>query len=243
MDAPGIEARGLWLRRGGREVLRGVSLAIPSGLVTVVSAPSGAGKSTLLRCLNRLLEPDAGEVLLNGRDVRELEPRVLRRRVGLVAQAPVMLPGSVRDNVLYSLPGGPPPAAITASGSRRWPRRRRQPDAIEDDASEDRLVRALDAAGLDAGFADRVARELSGGERARVALARAVARDPEVLLLDEPTAALDHETAERVAATLRDLASAAIAVCLATHDLALAEAIADRIVRPFAAQPGAAQPG
>jgi ABC-type dipeptide/oligopeptide/nickel transport system ATPase subunit len=114
----------------------------------------------------------------------------------------------VRDNVLYGLPGGPPPAAITASGSRRWPRRRRHPNAIEDDASEDRLVRALDAAGLDAGFADREARELSGGERARVALARAVAREPEVLLLDEPTAALDHETAERVAATLRDLASA-----------------------------------
>jgi ABC-type multidrug transport system fused ATPase/permease subunit len=175
--------------------------------VTALLAPSGAGKSTLLRCLNRLIAPDRGEVQLDGVDITAIDPRELRRRVGLVAQLPVMLPGTVRENVLY---------------------------AIEHPAP-DRAVTALHAAGLDEGFADRVARELSGGERARVALARALARDPEVLLLDEPTAALDHDTAARVGATLRALADDGLAVLLATHDLELAGAVADRRVEPLVA--------
>jgi ABC-type multidrug transport system fused ATPase/permease subunit len=205
MDGPGIEARSLHLARGGREVLRGVSLEVPAGLVTALIAPSGAGKSTLLRCMNRLVAPDSGEVLLDGQDIRDLEPRALRRRVGLVAQAPVMLPGTVRENVLYAI----------------------------EEPTEDRAVAALRAAGLAAGFADRPARELSGGEAARVALARALARDPEVLLLDEPTAALDHDTAAHVGATLRELAAGGLAVCLATHDLELAGAVADRRAEPL----------
>jgi ABC-type cobalamin/Fe3+-siderophores transport system ATPase subunit len=206
MDGGGLEARSLYLARGGREVLRDVSLLVPAGLVTALLAPSGAGKSTLLRCLNLLLAPDRGRVLLDGRDVCELEPRTLRRRVGLVAQTPVMLPGTVRDNVLYAV----------------------------EDPTEARATAALQAAGLAPAFAERAARELSGGERARVALARALARDPEVLLLDEPTAALDHDTAAHVGATLRDLAAAGLAVCLATHDLELAAAVADRRAEPLA---------
>jgi ABC-type multidrug transport system ATPase subunit len=203
----GIEARSLELRRGGRQVLDGVSLTVPRGAVTALLGPSGAGKSTLLRCLNGLLVADAGEVLLQGCDVGALEPRVLRRRVGLVAQVPVMLPGTVRENVLYAVEAPP----------------------------DGRAERALVAAGLDASFAGRTAAALSGGERARVALARALSRDPEVLLLDEPTAALDRDAAVRVGATLRDLAAQGLAVCLATHDLQLAAEVADRSERPFAA--------
>jgi ABC-type multidrug transport system ATPase subunit len=202
----GLEARGLWLARGDRQVLRDVSLLVPGGVVTALLGPSGAGKSTLLRCLNRLVAADRGDVLLNGQDITELEPRELRRRVGLVAQLPVMLPGTVRENVLYAI----------------------------DDPGAGREIDALRSAGLDEGFADRAARELSGGERARVALARALARDPEVLLLDEPTAALDRETAARVGATLRELAAGGLAVCVATHDLELAGAVADRRVEPLA---------
>ncbi len=203
--AAGIEARHLCLARGGRQVLHDVSLVVPAGLVTALLAPSGAGKSTLLRCLNRLVAPDSGQVLLQGRDILELEPRVLRRRVGLVAQVPVMLPGTVRDNVLYAI----------------------------DEPRAGQAEQALRAADLDPAFAGRTARELSGGERARVALARALAREPEVLLLDEPTAALDRDAATRIGATLRELAAGGLAVCLATHDLELAAAVADRRAEPL----------
>jgi ABC-type multidrug transport system fused ATPase/permease subunit len=199
-QATGVEARDIWLRRAGRQVLAGASLAVPRGQVTALLAPSGSGKSTLLRCMNRLLEPDAGVVVLDGVDVRTIEPRALRRRVGLVPQAPVMLPGDVAANIAYALDGLP----------------------------HERMVAALEQAGLDENFLHRLADELSGGERARVALARAIARDPEVLLLDEPTAALDPETADRVGETLRALARDGLGICLSTHDLRLAEAVADR---------------
>jgi ABC-type multidrug transport system fused ATPase/permease subunit len=201
-EHPGVEARDVWLRRGGRVVLAGASLDVPRGCVTALLAPSGSGKSTLLRCLNRLLEPDRGTITLDGADVRALEPRALRRRVGLVAQTPVMLPGDVAANVGYGL----------------------------DEPAPERLVAALVDAGLDASFLARPATALSGGERARVAVARALARTPEVLLLDEPTASLDATTADRVGATLRRLAGDGIGVCLATHDLRLAGSVADRRV-------------
>jgi len=200
--AAGLVARDVRLARGGRPLLHGAHLTVPRGTVTALVAPSGAGKSTLLRCLNRLAEPDGGTIELDGRDVRELDPRELRRRVGLVAQTPVMLPGTVRDNVAYGLP----------------------------DATDRDVAVALEAAGLDDGFAGRDAHELSGGERARVALARAFSRRPEVLLLDEPTAALDADVAELIGATLRERAAAGLGVCLAVHDVPFARAIADRVV-------------
>src|SRR3954468_22654391 len=196
----GIGARGLTVTRAGRQVLRDLSFDAPAGTVTVIGAPSSTGKSTLLRCLNRLIEPDAGSVLLDGQDVREIEPRALRRRVALLGQLPVMLPGSVRDNVAYALTALPESAARSA----------------------------LAAAGLDAGFLERPASELSGGERARVALARALVRAPQALVLDEPTAALDLAMAATIGRTLRRLADDGLAVVLATHDLGFAEQVADR---------------
>jgi ABC-type multidrug transport system fused ATPase/permease subunit len=176
---------------------------VPPGEVTALIAPSGAGKSSLLRCLVRLLEPDAGAITLDGVPVGDLDPRALRRRVGLVAQTPVMLPGTVRDNLAYGLGG-----------------------ALGDPAARD----ALAPAGLGEAFLDRDAHALSGGERARVAIARAVVRRPEALLLDEPTAALDHDVAVAVVDALRALADGGLAVCLATHDLPLARRVADRCV-------------
>src|SRR3954452_12001730 len=196
----GIGARGLTVTRAGRQVLRDLSFDAPAGTVTVISAPSGTGKSTLLRCLNRLIEPDAGSVLLDGQDVRGIEPRALRRRVALLGQLPVMLPGSVSDNLAYALTALPEPVARSA----------------------------LEAAGLDASFLERPASELSGGERARVALARALVRAPQALVLDEPTAALDRAAATTIGRTLRRLAGDGLAVVLATHDLGFAEQVADR---------------
>jgi ABC-type multidrug transport system fused ATPase/permease subunit len=156
----------------------------------------------VLRCLVRLEEPDAGRVLLDGRDVRELDPCGQRRRVGLVAQAPAMLPGAVRENLTYAANG----------------------------VGEAELTAALAHAGLAADFLDRAAGELSGGERARVAIARALVRQPEALLFDEPTAALDPARAAGIEELIGHLARDGLAVVLTTHDVALVRRVADRAV-------------
>jgi ABC-type sugar transport system ATPase subunit len=162
---PRIQAEGVAVVRGGREVVRGIDLRVEAARVVAVVGPSGAGKSSLLRCLVRLDEPAAGRVLVDGLDAAELDPCALRRRVGLVAQSPAMLPGDVRTNLAYGLQA----------------------------PEEHDLREALAATGLPAQLLDRDARELSGGEAARVAVARALTRDPGALLLDEPTASLDRD--------------------------------------------------
>jgi ABC-type multidrug transport system fused ATPase/permease subunit len=198
----GIDARDIEVTLGGRKVLRGFDLQVPPGQVTGLLGPSGTGKSTLLRALVRLVDIDAGTITLDGTDIDELDARKLRCRVGLVAQTPVMLPGTVADNLRYGVA----------------------------ELADDDLAAALADADLDPSFADRVADDLSGGERARVALARALTRGPQLLLLDEPTAALDRDTAERIGATLRRLRDGGLGVCVTTHDLAFADAWVDRRV-------------
>ncbi len=203
MTANGLDVRGVVVSLGGRAVLDGVDVRVEPGFVTGLLGPSGSGKSTLLRACVRLVEIEEGTITLDGEDVRALDARVLRRRAGLVAQTPVMLPGSVADNLRYGV----------------------------EDLTEDGLFAALDDAGLAPSFAGRVAGELSGGERARVALARALTREPRLLLLDEPTSALDHDVAEHVGATLRRLADRGLGICLATHDRAFADRWLDRRVQ------------
>jgi putative ABC transport system ATP-binding protein len=198
-----IETQRLAIARGGRVVADGIDLRVPAGEVTALVGPSGAGKSSLLRCLVRLDEPAGGRVLVDGRDASELEPCALRRRVGLVAQAPVMLPGDVRANLAYGL-REPAPAA---------------------------LAEALAATGLEGSFMDRQARELSGGEAARVAVARALTRDPGALLLDEPTAALDRAAAASVEELVRSLAQRGLAILIVTHDEAQAARVGTRTAR------------
>lgn len=202
MDAR-AQLEAVTVARGGRDVLNDVSLTVPAAGITALVGASGAGKSSLLRCLVRLDEPRAGRVLVDGRDVREHEPCRLRRRLGLVAQAPVMLAGSVRGNLAYGL----------------------------DDVSEDELATAMERAGLPAAFLDRDAGGVSGGEAMRVAIARALTRDPEALLLDEPTAALDAGTAAGVAAQLERLAREGVTVLVVTHDEALARRLATHAAR------------
>jgi putative ABC transport system ATP-binding protein len=166
-----------------------------------VLGPSGCGKSTLLRLLNRLADPDAGTVRFHGEDVRSLDPLELRRRAVLVPQLPAPVPGTVADNISY----GP----------------RLQQREID-------VARPLALAGLDAGYAEREAERLSVGEQQRVMLARALALEPEVLLLDEPTAALDDaakEAVERALAGLRD-----VSMVLVTHERGQADRLASRVV-------------
>ena len=182
-------------------MLRDVSLAIPSGATAVVG-PSGCGKSTLLRLLNRLADPDEGTVRYRGDDVRSLDPLELRRRVGMVPQLPAPVPGTVADNVCL--------------GPRLHGR----------EADPEPPVRL---AGLDPSFLDRDAGRLSVGEQQRVMLARALALEPEVLLLDEPTASLDADATAAVENALRELRG--VSLVLVTHDPAQAERLAERTIR------------
>jgi ABC-type sulfate/molybdate transport systems ATPase subunit len=187
------------LARAGRPVLRGLSLTIGDG-ATVVLGPSGSGKSTLLRLLNRLADPDEGTVRFEGEDVRTLDPLALRRRAVLMPQLPAPVPGSVAKNVAY----GP---------------------ALQ--GAEIDVRRPLELAGLDGAFAEREAARLSVGEQQRVMLARALALEPDVLLLDEPTAALDDQAKEGVERTLAELPCSMVVV---THDRAQADRLAGRVI-------------
>jgi putative ABC transport system ATP-binding protein len=189
--------------RDGRPVLRELGLEIGEGS-TAVLGPSGVGKSTLLRLLNRLADPDQGRVLFRGEDVRELDVLELRRRAVLVPQVPAPLPGTVADNVRF----GPRLAGREAD-----------------------VERALSLAELAPDYAERDAARLSVGERQRVMLARAVALEPDVLLLDEPTSALDPDARAGVERALVDLRERVrISTVLVTHDRAQAERLATAIV-------------
>jgi len=189
--------------RGGRPVLRGLDLSIGNGS-TALLGPSGSGKSTLLRLLNRLADPDEGSVRFRGDDVRLLDPLELRRRVRLVPQLPAPLPGSVEENVRY----GPELCGRSAD-----------------------VAESLRLAGLDDSYAEREAGRLSVGEQQRVMLARALALEPEVLLLDEPTSALDEDARGAVEGALLGLRERlGTSMVFVTHDRAQAERLAERII-------------
>lgn len=199
-----FELDGVSLSRAGNDVLRDLTARIPSG-ATCVAGPSGSGKSTLLRLLNRLSDTESGVVRYRGRDVRDLDPLSLRREVVLVPQLPAPLEGTVEDNIQF---------AAGLAG--------KEPD----------VDRRLELAGLSADFAGRDASKLSVGEQQRVMLARALALEPEVLLLDEPTSALDPDTTSSIEATMADLRERLdLDLVWVTHDLAQAERVSQWLIR------------
>jgi putative ABC transport system ATP-binding protein len=198
-----FELEGVTATRAGRVVFEGLRADLAEGATGIVG-PSGVGKSTLLRLLNRLADPSAGAIRYRGRDLREHDVLKLRREVGLVPQLPAPLEGTVADNVLYG------------------------PRLAKQDAD---VARSLRLAGLDPAFGPRRADALSVGEQQRVMLARTLALQPSVLLLDEPTAALDDTTKAAIEGTLRDLRERlGLSFVLVTHDLDQAARLADRVL-------------
>ncbi|MFF0122085.1 amino acid ABC transporter ATP-binding protein [Micromonospora arida] len=203
-----LDVRDVHLAFGPNRVLRGVDLSVPRGATACVIGPSGSGKSTLLRTINRLIEPDRGDVLLDGRSVLGDDPDALRQRVGMVFQQFNLFPHmSVLRNVTLAL------------------RRLRKLDADEAET----VARAqLELVGL-AGKANSRPAQLSGGQQQRVAIARALALRPEVMLFDEATSALDPELVKGVLGVMADLSAAGMTMVVVTHEMGFARQVADTV--------------
>lgn len=194
MNAPVLRAHGLSLVRDQRPVLNGVDLVVHAFEIVTISGPSGSGKSTLLRALARLVPEVRGDVSLDGNPRAERHfMSEYRRRVAYVPQSPKMFAGSVADNV------------------------RTGPSYFGIHLSDVTLAQLLETVALHTDLQTRAASTLSGGERLRVALARALANEPRVLLLDEPTASLDPTTAHTVIDSIVALAATGMAVVVVTH--------------------------
>jgi len=204
---PSLDVRGLSRRLADRLLFEGVSLELHPGEITCLQGRSGCGKSSLLRCLSRLDAFSAGEMALAGRASREVPVLEWRRQVGYLFQAPVPLPGSLSDNLGYA-------PSLKGEGLQEG----------------DALV-LLAAVGLEA-KASQDASTLSGGELQRLALARLLANRPSVLLLDEPTAALDEASREAVEACVTgSVKSSGIACLWVTHDPEQARRVSSRNLR------------
>jgi phosphate transport system ATP-binding protein len=212
-----IRVNGLHAWFGNNEVLKGIDLAIPAREVTAIIGPSGCGKSTFIRCLNRMHElvtgaRTKGNVLLDETDVygADVDPVLLRRRVGMVFQKPNPFPSmSIRDNVLAGLKltkrmGGRKPADVTEHALRQ---------AALWDEVKDKL--------------DKPGTSLSGGQQQRLCIARTLAVDPEVVLMDEPCSALDPIATARIEDLLHDLRRD-YTIIIVTHNLQQATRVSDR---------------
>jgi osmoprotectant transport system ATP-binding protein len=186
------------------------SLAVSAGELVVVLGPSGSGKTTLLKLINRLYEPDSGRILLDGLDVRSMRAFELRRRIGYVIQQIGLFPHlRVEQNI------------ATVPDLLGWPR----------DRTRVRVEELLDLVGLPRAYGRRYPRQLSGGEQQRVGLARALAGDPAIMLLDEPFGALDAITRARLQDEFRAIQQKVHkTVLFVTHDVDEALRLADRIV-------------
>ena len=208
-DGQALRLRDVRVQRGGTEILHGINLDFEPDHRYVILGASGSGKSTLIRLLNRLDDPDSGTITLGAVPLARWPVLEVRQGIGLVLQSPRPLPGTVEDNLQY------------AGQLRNRP-------ALD----RDRHEHALTEVGLDPTWLDRVAAQLSGGERGRLAIAMALGMSPEILILDEPTAALDPASARQISDLLaRKHQTERLRTIVVTHDRILAPLMGDRGVR------------
>jgi phosphonate transport system ATP-binding protein len=206
--------------RTGDRALASIDLEVPDGQVMALIGPSGAGKSTLIRCVNRLVEPTAGSISLNGEELTTLGSRGLRRarrKMGMIFQEYALVERlTVMENVLSGRLGY---VGFWRSFARRFPQ-----------ADVDEAFRLLERVGLDH-MVDKRADELSGGQRQRVGIARALVQDPELLLVDEPTASLDPKTSRQIMRLITELCDErGLAAIINIHDVMLAQMFSRRVV-------------
>lgn len=216
-----LRLKGLKKRyKTGDYALKGVDLEIPKGQVIALIGPSGAGKSTLIRCVNRLVKPTEGTVHLGDQDITSLSSgqlRKARRRMGMIFQEYALVERlTVMENVLSGRLGY---VGFWASCFRKFPKK---------DVQE--AYRLLDRVGL-MHMADKRADELSGGQRQRVGICRALIQDPDLLLVDEPTASLDPKTSRQIMRLINELcAERGLAAIINIHDVLLAQMYSQRVV-------------
>lgn len=204
-----LTAKDIHQTLGGNKVLRGVDFEAPAGTTTAIIGPSGSGKSTLLRTLNRLHEPDSGDILLDGRSVLQDDPNKLRQRIGMVFQHFNLFPHlSVLKNV-----------AMAPRKLRRLPA----------DEARDLALAQLDRVGL-RHKADARPGMLSGGQQQRVAIARALAMAPQVMFFDEATSALDPEMVKGILQLIADLGADGMTMIVVTHEMGFARSASDTVV-------------
>lgn len=211
MNPTVVETRGLRKVFGEHEVLRGVDFAAAESEVVCILGPSGSGKSTLLRCINRLEEPTAGSVLINGVDItgERIDINKVRQVVGMVFQSFNLFPHKTAlGNVSLAL---------------------RKVAHLDEEAARTRAMQELEHVGL-AGKEGAYPSQLSGGQQQRVAIARALAMRPKVMMFDEATSALDPELVGEVLDVMRRLAGEGMTMLVVTHEIGFAREVADRIV-------------
>jgi polar amino acid transport system ATP-binding protein len=209
---PLVSLRDVQLTLGGNAILRGIDLEVQRGQAVSIIGPSGSGKSTILRCVTGLLRPQAGQIILDGVDIRALKSEAqlaqLRQRVGFVFQQYNLFPHlTVLENLVM--------APIRILGLDRASARSRALGLLE-------RVRL-------AGKADAYPGELSGGQQQRVAIARALAMQPELILFDEVTSALDPEMVGEVLTVIRELVQDGMTCVLVTHEMRFAEEVSDQV--------------
>jgi phospholipid/cholesterol/gamma-HCH transport system ATP-binding protein len=213
-SAPVIEMVDVRKSFDGREVLRGLSCAVPKGVRLVIMGGSGAGKTVCLRLIAGLIRPDAGEIRVFGRNIERLSEEALlpvRRRMGYVFQGAALFDSlTVYDNVAYAL---------------------HEHTSLAESVVAGRVHHLLSLVGLEADVLDKLPGELSGGMRKRVGIARALAIEPEVMLFDEPTAGLDPTNSKLVAELIAEIGGTGVCdtAVILTHDVELANTAADRM--------------
>ena len=211
LPAPILDIVGLRKAYKDNLVLRGIDLQVRPGQLVCVIGPSGSGKSTMLRCCNRLEEPSAGRIVVDGIDIMQPGTNLnqVRQRIGMVFQQFNLYPHlSVLSNVTLAL---------------------RKVQGHSNEEARRCGLRALEQVGLSEKAGEYPA-QLSGGQQQRVGIARAIALEPKVMLFDEPTSALDPELVGSVLAVMRDLRAAGMTMLVVTHEMAFARAAADHVV-------------